>query len=131
MHERSVQSDFLLVILKEILQKRSDLRLVLMSATVDSDKFSAYFTHCPVLRISGRSYPVEVSVPTTPVGAELVCPPGAAPAGARGRSGTDRSVFRPGWVQTHREGRGGAWEAVPPPWLRESAPESLPRVSHV
>ncbi|XP_045695817.1 ATP-dependent RNA helicase DHX29 isoform X2 [Phyllostomus hastatus] len=59
-HERSVQSDFLLVILKEILQKRSDLHLVLMSATVDSDKFSTYFTHCPVLRISGRSYPVEV-----------------------------------------------------------------------
>lgn len=32
-----------------------------MSATVDSDKFSTYFTHCPILRISGRSYPVEVS----------------------------------------------------------------------
>ncbi|EDL18402.1 DEAH (Asp-Glu-Ala-His) box polypeptide 29, isoform CRA_a [Mus musculus] len=59
-HERSVQSDFLLVILKEILQKRSDLHLILMSATVDSDKFSTYFTHCPILRISGRSYPVEV-----------------------------------------------------------------------
>ncbi|KAM6223081.1 ATP-dependent RNA helicase DHX29 [Rhynchocyon petersi] len=60
-HERSVQSDFLLVILKEILQKRSDLHLILMSATVDSEKFSTYFTHCPILRISGRSYPVEVS----------------------------------------------------------------------
>ncbi|XP_062942685.1 ATP-dependent RNA helicase DHX29 isoform X1 [Cynocephalus volans] len=59
-HERSVQSDFLLVILKEILQKRSDLHLILMSATVDSEKFSTYFTHCPILRISGRSYPVEV-----------------------------------------------------------------------
>lgn len=59
-HERSVQSDFLLVILKEVLQKRSDLHLILMSATVDSDKFSTYFTHCPILRISGRSYPVEV-----------------------------------------------------------------------
>ncbi|XP_076973258.1 ATP-dependent RNA helicase DHX29 isoform X1 [Tamandua tetradactyla] len=59
-HERSVQSDFLLIILKEILQKRSDLHLILMSATVDSEKFSAYFTHCPILRISGRSYPVEV-----------------------------------------------------------------------
>nr|XP_019598685.1 PREDICTED: ATP-dependent RNA helicase DHX29 [Rhinolophus sinicus] len=59
-HERSVQSDFLLIILKEILQKRSDLYLILMSATVDSEKFSTYFTHCPILRISGRSYPVEV-----------------------------------------------------------------------
>lgn len=59
-HERSVQSDFLLIILKEILQKRSDLHLILMSATVDCEKFSTYFTHCPILRISGRSYPVEV-----------------------------------------------------------------------
>ncbi|KAM6109761.1 ATP-dependent RNA helicase DHX29 isoform 2-T2 [Phoenicopterus ruber ruber] len=59
-HERSVQSDFLLVILKEILHKRSDLHLILMSATVDSEKFSSYFSHCPILRISGRSYPVEI-----------------------------------------------------------------------
>ncbi|XP_067424694.1 ATP-dependent RNA helicase DHX29 isoform X2 [Emydura macquarii macquarii] len=59
-HERSVQSDFLLIILKEILHKRSDLHLILMSATVDSEKFSSYFTHCPIIRISGRSYPVEV-----------------------------------------------------------------------
>ncbi|XP_048359940.1 ATP-dependent RNA helicase DHX29 [Sphaerodactylus townsendi] len=59
-HERTVQSDFLLVILREILHKRSDLHLVLMSATVDSEKFSSYFTHCPILRISGRSYPVEI-----------------------------------------------------------------------
>ncbi|XP_053304019.1 ATP-dependent RNA helicase DHX29 [Spea bombifrons] len=59
-HERTVQSDFLLIILREILRKRSDLHLVLMSATVDSEKFSKYFTHCPVIRISGRTYPVEV-----------------------------------------------------------------------
>uniref|UniRef100_A0A8D0KJS2 ATP-dependent RNA helicase DHX29 n=1 Tax=Salvator merianae TaxID=96440 RepID=A0A8D0KJS2_SALMN len=59
-HERSVQSDFLLIILKEILHKRSDLHLILMSATVDSEKFSSYFTHCPIIRISGRSYPVDV-----------------------------------------------------------------------
>ncbi|XP_066472294.1 ATP-dependent RNA helicase DHX29 [Tiliqua scincoides] len=59
-HERTVHSDFLLIILREILHKRSDLHLILMSATVDSEKFSRYFTHCPILRISGRSYPVEV-----------------------------------------------------------------------
>ncbi|NXM81937.1 DHX29 helicase, partial [Oenanthe oenanthe] len=59
-HERTVQSDFLLVILREILHKRSDLHLILMSATVDSEKFSSYFSHCPILRISGRSYPVEI-----------------------------------------------------------------------
>ncbi|XP_075039691.1 ATP-dependent RNA helicase DHX29 [Mixophyes fleayi] len=59
-HERTVQSDFLLIILREILHKRADLHLVLMSATVDSDKFSSYFSHCPIIRISGRTYPVEV-----------------------------------------------------------------------
>ncbi|XP_067889108.1 ATP-dependent RNA helicase DHX29 isoform X2 [Heterodontus francisci] len=59
-HERSVQSDFLLIILKEIMQKRSNLNLILMSATVDSDKFAKYFGHCPVINIPGRIYPVQV-----------------------------------------------------------------------
>ncbi|XP_034047813.1 ATP-dependent RNA helicase DHX29 [Thalassophryne amazonica] len=59
-HERSVQSDFLLTILKDVVMRRSDLRLVLMSATVDCDKFSNYFNHCPVVTIPGRTFPVEV-----------------------------------------------------------------------
>ncbi|XP_048452932.1 ATP-dependent RNA helicase DHX29 [Rhincodon typus] len=59
-HERSVQSDFLLIILKELMQKRSNLNLILMSATVDSDKFARYFGHCPVINIPGRIYPVQV-----------------------------------------------------------------------
>ncbi|MBN3325252.1 DHX29 helicase, partial [Atractosteus spatula] len=59
-HERSVQSDFLLTILRDILQKRSDLHLILMSATVDCDKFATYFGHCPVISIPGRTFPVDV-----------------------------------------------------------------------
>ncbi|KAL1266876.1 hypothetical protein QQF64_002551 [Cirrhinus molitorella] len=59
-HERSVQSDFLLTILKEVVQKRSDLRLILMSATVDCQKFANYFNRCPVVTIPGRTFPVEV-----------------------------------------------------------------------
>ncbi|KAM9306868.1 ATP-dependent RNA helicase DHX29 [Pholidichthys leucotaenia] len=59
-HERSVQSDFLLTILKDIVMKRSDLQLILMSATVDCDKFSSYFNRCPVITIPGRTFPVEV-----------------------------------------------------------------------
>ncbi|XP_056146501.1 ATP-dependent RNA helicase DHX29 [Lampris incognitus] len=59
-HERSVQSDFLLTILKDVVMKRSDLRLILMSATVDCDKFSKYFNHCPIVSIPGRTFPVEV-----------------------------------------------------------------------
>ncbi|KAI4787215.1 hypothetical protein KUCAC02_036616, partial [Chaenocephalus aceratus] len=46
-HERSVQSDFLLTILKDVVMKRSDLKLILMSATVDCQKFSSYFNRCP------------------------------------------------------------------------------------
>ncbi|XP_038045525.1 ATP-dependent RNA helicase DHX29-like [Patiria miniata] len=59
-HERSVQSDFLMVILKNLLLLRHDLRVVLMSATVESAKLSAYFQHCPVVSIPGRTFPVQV-----------------------------------------------------------------------
>uniref|UniRef100_A0A671V1H3 ATP-dependent RNA helicase DHX29 n=1 Tax=Sparus aurata TaxID=8175 RepID=A0A671V1H3_SPAAU len=60
-HERSVQSDFLLTILKDVVMRRSDLQLILMSATVDCQKFSSYFNRCPVISIPGRTFPVEVS----------------------------------------------------------------------
>lgn len=59
-HERSVQSDFLLTILKDVVMRRSDLQLILMSATVDCHKFSNYFNRCPVITIPGRTFPVEV-----------------------------------------------------------------------
>uniref|UniRef100_A0A3Q1IVP1 ATP-dependent RNA helicase DHX29 n=1 Tax=Anabas testudineus TaxID=64144 RepID=A0A3Q1IVP1_ANATE len=59
-HERSVHSDFLLTILKDVVMRRSDLQLILMSATVDCDKFSNYFNRCPVITIPGRTFPVEV-----------------------------------------------------------------------
>ncbi|XP_061555189.1 ATP-dependent RNA helicase DHX29 [Phycodurus eques] len=59
-HERSVQSDFLLTILKEVVSRRADLQLILMSATADCHKFSNYFNRCPVLSIPGRTFPVEV-----------------------------------------------------------------------
>ena len=55
-----MQSDFLLVILKRLLLKRPDLKVVLMSATLDSEKFSGYFQHCPVINIPGRTFPVQV-----------------------------------------------------------------------
>lgn len=61
MHERSVQSDFLLIILRQLLQSRPDLKVILMSATLDAEKFSSYFQRCPVISIPGRTFPVEVS----------------------------------------------------------------------
>uniref|UniRef100_A0A8D3A4X8 RNA helicase n=1 Tax=Scophthalmus maximus TaxID=52904 RepID=A0A8D3A4X8_SCOMX len=59
-HERSVQSDFLLTILKDVVMRRADLQLILMSATVDCNKFSNYFNRCPVITVPGRTFPVEV-----------------------------------------------------------------------
>ncbi|XP_065363146.1 putative ATP-dependent RNA helicase DHX57 [Calliphora vicina] len=58
-HERSEESDFLLMILKRILPKRPDLKVILMSATLNAKLFSDYFGNIPVLDIPGRTFPVE------------------------------------------------------------------------
>lgn len=58
-HERTIDSDFLLVVLRRLMQKRQDLKLVLMSATVDAQRFSNYLGGIPVLNIPGRTFPVE------------------------------------------------------------------------
>ncbi|GAA5857787.1 hypothetical protein JCM9279_000747 [Rhodotorula babjevae] len=57
-HERSIDSDFLLIVLREILEVRKDLKVILMSATVDAEKISAYMGNCPVVRVPGRTFPV-------------------------------------------------------------------------
>jgi len=59
-HERSLNIDFVLGILKTILTRRSDFRIVITSATIDTDKFSKAFGNAPVIEVSGRLYPVEV-----------------------------------------------------------------------
>ena len=59
-HERSLNIDFILGIVKTLLQKRSDLKLIITSATIDTDKFSKAFDRAPVIEVSGRMYPVEV-----------------------------------------------------------------------
>lgn len=68
-HERSLDSDFLLAMLKhEVLRKRPEVKIVLMSATMDAQRFSAYFGGAPVLQIPGRTFPVhEVFVEDLPV----------------------------------------------------------------
>ncbi|KAF9331170.1 hypothetical protein BG006_005964 [Podila minutissima] len=58
-HERTLESDFLLIILKKLLPRRPDLKVILMSATVDSARFSGYFSGCPVLEVPGRTFPVH------------------------------------------------------------------------
>jgi len=59
-HERTLNVDFLLGILKRILARRRDLRVVVSSATLDTERFSAFFGGAPALSVPGRLYPIEV-----------------------------------------------------------------------
>lgn len=59
-HERSLNIDFLLGVLHQLLPKRPDLKLVITSATIETERFSQHFNDAPVLTVSGRTYPVEV-----------------------------------------------------------------------
>ncbi len=59
-HERSLNIDFILGLLKEIVEKRDDLRVIISSATINTLSFSRFFSDCPVVSISGRPFPVEV-----------------------------------------------------------------------
>ena len=58
-HERSLNIDFVLGILRTLLRKRRDLKVIITSATIDTEKFSRAF-HSPIIEVSGRMYPVEV-----------------------------------------------------------------------
>ncbi|KAI9188796.1 DEAH-box ATP-dependent RNA helicase prp43 [Blastocladiella emersonii ATCC 22665] len=59
-HERTVQTDILMGLLKELVKRRPDLKLIVMSATLDAEKFQAYFHDAPLLTVPGRTFPVEV-----------------------------------------------------------------------
>jgi ATP-dependent helicase HrpA len=59
-HERSLNIDFVLGFLKTLLKKRKNLKLIITSATIDTEKFSRAFDNAPVIEVSGRMYPVEV-----------------------------------------------------------------------
>ncbi|KUF21029.1 ATP-dependent RNA helicase HrpA [Xanthomonas phaseoli] len=59
-HERSLNIDFLLGYLKQLLHKRSDLKLIVTSATIDTERFAQHFDNAPVISVEGRTFPVEV-----------------------------------------------------------------------
>jgi len=59
-HERSLNIDFLLGYLRRLLPRRPDLRVVISSATLETDRFASFFHHAPVIEVSGRTFPVEV-----------------------------------------------------------------------
>lgn len=104
-HERSLNIDLLLGVLKRLLPRRSDLRLIITSATIDPGRLSEFFGGAPVIEVSGRSYPVEVRyrplIAEDEDAAELSLPQGIVEAvreldvGVRGAS-ADTLVFLPG-----------------------------------
>ncbi|MBA4397076.1 MAG: ATP-dependent RNA helicase HrpA [Syntrophus sp. (in: bacteria)] len=59
-HERSLNIDFILGILKKLIHSRRDLKMIITSATIDTEKFSRAFDDAPIIEVSGRMYPVEV-----------------------------------------------------------------------
>jgi ATP-dependent helicase HrpA len=70
-HERSLNIDFLLGYLHQLLPRRPDLKLIITSATIDPARFSTHFDGAPIIEVSGRTYPVEVRYrPLTEPGAE-------------------------------------------------------------
>lgn len=58
-HERDVNSDFIMVVLRDMVSTYPDLRVILMSATIDTTLFSDYFGNCPVIEVPGRAFPVK------------------------------------------------------------------------
>lgn len=59
-HERTINTDVLFGLLKQVVAKRNDFTLIVTSATLDAEKFSSYFFNCKIFRIPGRNFPVEV-----------------------------------------------------------------------
>lgn len=65
-HERTIHTDVLFGLLKGIIKRRPDLKLIVTSATLDAEKFSEYFFSCPIFTIPGRTYPVEILYTKSP-----------------------------------------------------------------
>ena len=59
-HERTIDSDFLLIVLRKLMVQRPSLKVILMSATVNAEQFSRYLNNAPILNVPGRTFPVEV-----------------------------------------------------------------------
>jgi len=59
-HERSLNIDFLLGYLKQLIRRRRDLKVIITSATIDTERFSDHFEGAPIVEVSGRAYPVEI-----------------------------------------------------------------------
>ena len=65
-HERNISTDVLFGLIKETLKQRKELKLIVTSATLDAEKFSRFFYDCPIFRIPGRMFPVEIMFANEP-----------------------------------------------------------------
>jgi ATP-dependent RNA helicase HrpA len=83
-HERSLNVDFLLGYLKQLLPRRPDLKLIITSATIDTDRFAQHFDGAPVVEVTGRTYPVEVRY------RPVVDPDASGPGEEGGTAGEER-----------------------------------------
>ena len=95
-HERSLNIDFLLGILKRILARRRDLKVIVSSATLDVERFSLFFDRAPVISVPGRLYPIEIGYRPPPDGEERDLPRDVADAVAELPARDDILVFLPG-----------------------------------
>ena len=95
-HERSLNIDFLLGILKRLLARRRDLTVIVSSATLDVERFSAFFDHAPIISVPGRLYPIEIGYRPPPEDEERDLPRDVATAVAELPSKDDILVFLPG-----------------------------------
>ena len=95
-HERSLNIDFLLGILKRVLARRRDLKVVVSSATLDTSRFAAFFDGAPVVSVPGRLFPIEVRYRPPEDGEELDLPRDIAAAVAELPPSEDILVFLPG-----------------------------------
>ena len=95
-HERSLNIDFLLGIIKRVLARRRDLKVVVSSATLDTSRFAAFFDGAPVVSVPGRLFPIEVRYRPPEDGEELDLPRDIAAAVAELPPSEDILVFLPG-----------------------------------
>ncbi len=126
-HERSLNIDFLLGILKRVLARRRDLKVVVSSATLDADAFSAFFGGAPAIQVPGRLYPVDVRYSPPPEDEEADVARDVLGAVDSLPESGDILVFLPGerdireCAETLSRERGGADETIP---LLASLPSS-------
>lgn len=95
-HERSLNIDFILGFLQQLLPKRPDLKLIITSATIDVERFSRHFNNAPIIEVSGRTYPVET----------VYLPPGEINPDDEGNVTTNVVAAMREIVELEREGQG-------------------------